>query len=155
MPSKLASHSLASHPLTLSLASFHSIARTLALLIINITINQPNNMQPQTDLELDIVGVLKESGIDENKIKQFQLQLNKISEDQVQARMDQLAKMRQLLFYQERKNKRRNKIKSKDFHKRMKKAKEKKALKEQEKALLDPTLANQLQEEQEIKRIKV
>lgn len=50
------------------------------------------------------------------------LELNKLSVEEVRARNQELARMKSLLFYQEQKNKRINKIKSKKYHKIHKKA---------------------------------
>ena len=50
------------------------------------------------------------------------LEMNKLSVEDVKARNEELARMKTLLFYQEQKNKRINKIKSKKYHKIRKRA---------------------------------
>ena len=58
--------------------------------------------------------------------------MNKLSVEEVRARNQELARMKSLLFYQEQKNKRINKIKSKKYHKIHKKAEERRKEKERE-----------------------
>ena len=73
---------------------------------------------------------MKEKGIRDKESRD--LALNKLSVDEVRARNQELAKMKSLMFYQEQKNKRINKIKSKKFHKIHKKAEERRKEKERE-----------------------
>ena len=54
---------------------------------------------------------MKEKGVREKENKD--LELNKLSVEEVRARNRELAQMKSILFYQEQKNKRINKIKSK------------------------------------------
>ena len=54
---------------------------------------------------------MKEKGIRDKESRD--LAVNKLSVDEVRARNQELAKMKSLMFYQEQKNKRINKIKSK------------------------------------------
>ena len=82
------------------------------------------------------------------------LEMNKLSVEDVKARNEELAKMKSLLFYQEQKNKRINKIKSKKYHKIRKRAEERK---EKERELIkqtDPELYKELLEKDAIKRAK-
>lgn len=60
------------------------------------------------------------------------LELNKVSVEEVRARNQELARMKSLLFYQEQKNRRINKIKSKKYHKIHKKAEAKRREQERE-----------------------
>ena len=64
------------------------------------------------------------------------LEVNKLSIEDVKQRNSELAKMKSLLFYQEQKNKRINKIKSKKYHKIHKKAEERRKEKEREVCIL-------------------
>lgn len=83
------------------------------------------------------------------------LEMNKLSVEDVKARNEELAKMKSLLFYQEQKNKRINKIKSKKYHKIRKRAEERR--KEKERELIkqtDPELYKELLEKDAIKRAK-
>ena len=73
---------------------------------------------------------MNEKGIRDKESRD--LALNKLSVDEVRARNQELAKMKSLMFYQEQKNKRINKIKSKKFHKIHKKAEERRKEKERE-----------------------
>ena len=82
------------------------------------------------------------------------LEMNKLSVEDVKARNEELAKMKSLLFYQEQK-KRINKIKSKKYHKIRKRAEERR--KEKERELIkqtDPELYKELLEKDAIKRAK-
>ena len=60
------------------------------------------------------------------------LEMNKLSIEEVRARNRELAQMKSLLFYQEQKNHRINKIKSKKYHQVHKKAEERRKEKERE-----------------------
>ena len=60
------------------------------------------------------------------------LVMNKLRVEEGRARNQELARMKSLLFYQEQKNKRINKIKSKKYHKIHKKAEERRKEKERE-----------------------
>jgi U3 small nucleolar RNA-associated protein 14 len=81
---------------------------------------------PQTELEKTIFGILEESGVTEAKLQQAEdLATKRLSDEEIRARHQQLARLRSLFFYQEQKNKRQAKIKSKKYRKLLKKAKEK------------------------------
>ena len=58
---------------------------------------------------------MKEKGVKGQEDRD--LVMNKLSVEEVRARNQELARMKSLLFYQEQKNKRINKIKSKKYHK--------------------------------------
>ena len=59
-----------------------------------------------------------QAGADEETLRKTEeLELRKLDKDEVKRRMEELSKMRSLLFHQEIKAKRINKIKSKKFHK--------------------------------------
>jgi len=78
--------------------------------------------EPTTDMEKEVAQVLRESGIEEQKIKEFEdLEMNKLNEAQIAERRTQLSKLRNLLFYQELKWKRQKKIKSKTYRRILKK----------------------------------
>ena len=73
---------------------------------------------------------MKEKGIQDKESRD--LAVNKLSVEEVKARNQELARMKSLMFYQEQKNKRINKIKSKKYHKIHKKAEERRKEKERE-----------------------
>ena len=135
--------------------------------------------QPTTEMEkeIDIVcslikfikQILEKSEMKEKKVKEKEsrdLEMNKLSIDDVKQRNNELSKMKSLLFYQEQKNKRINKIKSKKYHKIHKKAEERRKEKEREVILkliinddqlikqTDPALYKELLEKDAIKRAK-
>lgn len=65
---------------------------------------------PSNPLEIKIEKILKQSGLQEKQIKQQeQLELNKLTEEEVKQRRAELIKMRNLMFYQELKSKRKKK----------------------------------------------
>lgn len=94
---------------------------------------QPNNnslaatFNPSTDLELEISSILKESGMQSEKsIAKFEdLEMAKVSVEEVKRRRAELAIMRDLMFRQEQKAKRQSKIKSKAYRRVHRKEKEK------------------------------
>lgn len=73
---------------------------------------------------------MKEKGVQDKENRD--LAINKLSVEEVKARNQELARMKSLMFYQEQKNKRINKIKSKKYHKIHKKAEERRKEKERE-----------------------
>ena len=104
-----------------------------------------SSFQPTTEMEkeIDVVGVnsfgsfqilessdMKEKGVQDKENRD--LAVNKLSVEEVKARNQELARMKSLMFYQEQKNKRINKIKSKKYHKINKKAEERRKEKERE-----------------------
>ena len=112
--------------------------------------------QPSTNLEKEIDAMLKETGLVEKKQRKMeQLELNRISKEELLERQKELAKMRSLLFYQEQKQKKVAKIKSKAYHKVHKKEKESsKEKKIAELHELDPALAREEAEKLEMQRAK-
>lgn len=94
---------------------------------------QPNNnslaatFKPTNALETEIDSILKTSGMQsEKQISAFEdLEMAKLSVEEVQKRRAELAIMRDLMFRQERKAKRQNKIKSKAYRKVHRKEREK------------------------------
>jgi U3 small nucleolar RNA-associated protein 14 len=106
---------------------------------------------PATSLEMAIQDTLLQSGINEKKIKELEtLQKRDLSEAEIAARTAQLAKMRSLFFFQEQKNKRLKKIKSKKYRKILRKAKERNQPTLAELEELDPEAAK----EEHLKREK-
>ncbi|EKX41129.1 hypothetical protein GUITHDRAFT_112862 [Guillardia theta CCMP2712] len=99
-----------------------------------------SSFKPQTSLEQKIGSMISAAGADEASLqKSEELELRKLSVEDVQARQKELAKMRSLLFHAEIKAKRINKIKSKKFHKVSRKYKEKEgAIADKELKELDP-----------------
>ncbi|CCG83469.1 U3 small nucleolar RNA-associated protein [Taphrina deformans PYCC 5710] len=86
-----------------------------------------STFKPANELENNISNILKESGMQsENSISKFEdLEMAKLSIEEVQKRRADLAIMRDLLFRQEQKAKRQSKIKSKAFRRVHRKEKEK------------------------------
>lgn len=77
----------------------------------------------------------------EEQLKGQELELNKLTEQEVQKRAAELAKLRSILFYQQQKAKRQKKIKSKSYHRMLKKQKERNKLPIEELMNLDPEAA--------------
>ncbi|KAK9768313.1 hypothetical protein K7432_001115 [Basidiobolus ranarum] len=84
-----------------------------------------NKFEATNELEKQVQTVLEESGIKESNLKEYEeLELNKLSVEEVQTRRRELRLMRELMFREEVKAKRVSKIKSKAFRKLKKKEKE-------------------------------
>jgi U3 small nucleolar RNA-associated protein 14 len=84
------------------------------------------SFKPRTSLEEEIQAHLKASGADEASLKKTEeLELRKLSVEEVKQRQAELASMRSLLFHAEIRAKRINRIKSKKFRKVDRKYKEK------------------------------
>lgn len=111
---------------------------------------------PSTEMEMEIEHILDQSGLTEHKQKQREeLELSKISPEEMKEKMAQLSKMRSLMFYQEQKLKKIAKIKSKTYRKIHKKSAEKlksEIMKQMEE--LDPELAQEARDKAEFERIK-
>nr|CCA18825.1 U3 small nucleolar RNAassociated protein putative [Albugo laibachii Nc14] len=78
------------------------------------------NFKPQTNMELQVQKLLQSGGMDDKSIMQQEeatLAHNQVSKEEVIKRQKELSKMRSLLFYEEQKQKRIKKIKSKLYHK--------------------------------------
>ncbi|RIB15414.1 small-subunit processome [Gigaspora rosea] len=86
--------------------------------------------KPSTSLEKEVDSILEKSGMKEEDLQKYEdIQLNKLSVDEVAARRSELRRMRELMYREEIKAKRIAKIKSKTFRKIKKKEKEKEKLK--------------------------
>lgn len=110
----------------------------------------------QTAMEKDVEALLKAGDLSDRTIakdEQEELEQKKVSKEEVVQRQQELAKMRALLFYEEQKQKRVKKIKSKLYHK-IRNSQDKKQAEKQRKQLreLDPELADQLDQEMAEKR---
>ncbi|XP_009609520.1 uncharacterized protein [Nicotiana tomentosiformis] len=107
--------------------------------------------EPRTDFEKEIASLVNDNEIVEAHKKDGArlLELNKISVEDVRDRQDQLAKMRSLLFRHEMKAKRVKKIKSKVYHRLLKKDRLKQAGTAVE---TDPEAAKEQAMKQEFKR---
>jgi len=93
--------------------------------------------------------------MNEAALKQTEeLEMNNISEQEVRERMAELGKLRDLMFFQELKAKRKKKIKSKTYHRILKKQKERNQLSLEELRTIDTELANNKEEKMEIQRVK-
>ncbi|RHZ79054.1 hypothetical protein Glove_152g42 [Diversispora epigaea] len=87
------------------------------------------NFQPSTNLEKEVDTALIESGAKEKDIQKFEeLQLSKLSVEEIIARQKELRRMRELMFREEIKAKRIAKIKSKTYRKIKRKEREKNKL---------------------------
>ncbi|PWW72723.1 Utp14-domain-containing protein [Tuber magnatum] len=88
-----------------------------------ITVLSASRSTPLTELEATISGILKESNLaSEKSIKEFEeLKTNKLSVEEVQKRTAELRLARELLYREEIKAKRIKKIKSKSYHRILKK----------------------------------
>ncbi|KAF0682753.1 Aste57867_25156 [Aphanomyces stellatus] len=120
----------------------------------NITIAAlTSKFVPVKPMENDVAKLLATSGWSDKTIlkeEAAELEANEVSVDEVRARQGELAKMRAMMFYQEQKNKRIKKIKSKLYHKirnKQEDRKERMALRE-----LDPEFAAQMDAEEAEKR---
>ncbi|KAJ3088093.1 hypothetical protein HK102_009599 [Quaeritorhiza haematococci] len=116
--------------------------------------------EAETSMEKEIQNLLEASQLTEKKQAEIEeLELNKISKEELVQRRAELAKMRSLLFFQEQKAKQMAKIKSKTYHKIRRKQKER--LEEREGGLtteeiqdLDPESARAELMKMEAKRAK-
>jgi len=118
------------------------------------TAGMVSKFQPENEMEQEIAGVLRANGVDEKKIREFEeLELSKLSAEEVAAKRQELARMRSLMFFQEQKHKRIKKIKSKLYHKLKNKAEKRKTDRElEELKKIDPELHKQLIEKTETER---
>ncbi len=123
--------------------------------------------EPTTDFEKEMANALEEAGIaDESKMKNMDddmfdddddddLGRNNLTEEEFRRRHGELAKMRALMFYEEQKRNRVNKIKSKKYRKIRKK--QRMRLKEAENAEAaehDDEYAKELEEKAELERMQ-
>ncbi|ORY61880.1 small-subunit processome [Neocallimastix californiae] len=102
------------------------------------------HFKPQTSLESEINQLMEDAGVTEKKEAKFEeLELNKVSPEEIKERRRELQRMRSLLFYQEQKMKKAAKIKSKAYHRILKKEKQRKQseLSLEQLEELDPELA--------------
>jgi len=128
----------------------HAATETSADLIAS------HEMENGSALEQSIASILKQSGFDEEAIQNYEkVTLAKLDKDEARKRTAELRKMRSLLLYQELKQKRWKKIKSRSFRKVRKKQRErqKEQILEQLK-LIDPELAREAELREERKRAK-
>lgn len=110
----------------------------------------------QTSMEKQVEALLKAGDLSDRAVaadEQDELARNKVSEAEVKLRQHELSKMRALMFYEEQKQRRVKKIKSKLYHKirnnqnKKEQEKHRKQLRE-----LDPEMADQLDKELAEKR---
>ncbi|ORX49310.1 small-subunit processome [Piromyces finnis] len=102
------------------------------------------HFKPETSLESEITKLMEDAGVTEKKEAKFEeLELNKVSPEEIKERRRELQRMRSLLFYQEQKMKKAAKIKSKAYHRILKKEKQRKQseLSLEQLEELDPELA--------------
>jgi U3 small nucleolar RNA-associated protein 14 len=111
--------------------------------------------QPFNEMEMEINQVLEESGLTDKKIRELEeLELNKLSKEELEERRIDLARMRSLMFYKEQKQKKIAKIKSKTYRKIAKKANEKNELSIEELQKIDPERAKEERDRLEFERAK-
>lgn len=112
--------------------------------------------QPSTSMEMEINDALIKSGLTEDKQNEAEtLELNKISAEEVDARRQELSKLRALMFFKEQKQKKIAKIKSKTYRKIRKRGMENRmnlSIDELEK--MDPQMAHEAREKAEYERAK-
>ncbi|KAI8574762.1 hypothetical protein RHMOL_Rhmol01G0378900 [Rhododendron molle] len=110
-----------------------------------------SEFEPRSEFEKKIASLVNDNGVVEAHSKDGArlLELNKISVEDVKDHKDHLAKMRSLLFRHELKAKRIKKIKSKTFHRVLKKDRLKAVAAEME---MNPEAAKELAFKQEYKR---
>lgn len=114
------------------------------------------NFAPSGSMEDEIRSMLKQGGATEDSIRRYEeLELNKLSVEDVKERRNQLNKLRNLMFYQEMKCRRIRKIKSKKYHKLLRRSNEKiEAKMLSELQSIDPEAAEQERLKLEAKRAK-
>jgi U3 small nucleolar RNA-associated protein 14 len=120
--------------------------------------NLVKKFQPENDFEKEISMVLVKSGATEKAAEDKEgddLGFRQITTKEIRERQAELAKVKALMFYDQMKRHRLNKIKSKAYHriqkrKRIKKDGDEKALL----AEIDPLAAKELEEEEATKRVK-
>lgn len=109
----------------------------------------------ETELESGIEKVLQQSGINEKKLQEIEVsQLKEISPEELKARRAHLAKVRSLFFFQEQKNKRNAKKKSKKFRKHLRMKKEKGMPSLEELRETDPEAYEEALKKRETERVK-
>lgn len=114
--------------------------------VTNVTVNSFSRpIVPKNDFERELQQKLEASGLGtEGDLKRFEeLEMNKLSAAEVEARYAELAKKRSLLFFQERKQKHSAKIKSKKYRK----------IKSKEKAKIEAAAESKMTSEE--RRMKV
>jgi U3 small nucleolar RNA-associated protein 14 len=120
--------------------------------VTNVTVNSFSRpIVPKNDFERELQQKLEASGLGtEGDLKRFEeLEMNKLSAAEVEARYAELAKKRSLLFFQERKQKHSAKIKSKKYRK----------IKSKEKAKIEAAVESKMTSEErrmkaELARVK-
>ncbi|KAJ3053225.1 hypothetical protein HK097_004777 [Rhizophlyctis rosea] len=101
-----------------------------------------SQFKASTDMEKEVQQILQEASLVDSKAREAEaLELNRIDKEELIERRAELAKMRSLLFFQEKKQKKIAKIKSKAYRKIHKKDKGKEDLSLEELKALDPELA--------------
>ncbi|KAJ3195858.1 hypothetical protein HK101_010836 [Irineochytrium annulatum] len=108
-----------------------------------------------TTLEEEVQSILQKAELAEKQQMQLEdMELNKLSKEDLTARRAELAKMRSLMFYQEQKQKKIAKIKSKTYRKLKRKTEGKEAAKLELLAELDPEYAKEAVLKLQAQRIK-
>ncbi|KAJ3064788.1 U3 small nucleolar RNA-associated protein 14 A, partial [Rhizoclosmatium hyalinum] len=121
-----------------------------------------SQFKPQTDMEQEIAKILQDSALNEKKQMELEdLEMNKLSPEEIAAKRQELVRLRSLAFYAEQKAKKVAKIKSKTYRKIHKKDAMRKAAKEgsgemslEELNELDPEAAREKAEKLHTDRIK-
>jgi len=137
--------------------NFFIIINIIIIFIIDIVIIKII-IKPQTSLESEINQLMEDAGVTEKKEAKFEeLELNKVSPEEIKERRRELQRMRSLLFYQEQKMKKAAKIKSKAYHRILKKEKQRKQseLSLEQLEELDPELAEKERMKLETERARV
>jgi U3 small nucleolar RNA-associated protein 14 len=118
--------------------------------------NLVTKFTPTSDMEKEVNMVLvglSESNVEKQEMDELGAKYEDI--DEIRARQGELAKVRSLMFYEQMKRHRLNKIKSKAYHRiRNKQKKRLQGLQDQQIAATDPELAKQMEEEEMTRRVK-
>eukprot|EP01090_Pellita_catalonica_P020988 TRINITY_DN7728_c0_g2_i1.p1 TRINITY_DN7728_c0_g2~~TRINITY_DN7728_c0_g2_i1.p1 ORF type:complete len:881 (+),score=258.03 TRINITY_DN7728_c0_g2_i1:384-2645(+) len=92
-----------------------------------------NKFRPVTSLENSVATILRESGVEEKKIQEYEeLKRTQLDANEIAKRDAEIRRMRGLVFYHELKMKRRAKIKSKSYRKLIRREKAKREQRERE-----------------------
>ena len=119
--------------------------------------NMINKFKPETDFERDIEMVIINAGVSEDSIARREVdELESKYDDleEIKARQGELAKIKALMFYDQMKRHRINKIKSKAYHRIRKKQLLRQAYDIDKVGPIDSDIAKNLKEEEITRRVK-
>ena len=119
----------------------------------------------KSELEIDLERIMREYGVKERRVgagsgslvegvEDSELKGRELTEEEMERRRAELAKLKSLLFHHELKQRRINKIKSKTYRRLRKKLKEKSQLTPEELLILDPEEADRRRLKAEVERVR-